>query len=145
MYSTWVTVLSYHCWIWLRANTWWKERTKRKLLTAKFLAGMRGMHDMLINGKTDLSKDINSVASNPAGGDKKQTLSILEEASEERQMMWIKTSFWTNTFKKYYNIVWFPAESIEQRGLSNQWQSSAQTLVLKSRLWDLQTRMQQDF
>lgn len=37
---------------------------------------MRGMHDSLINEKTDLSKDINSVAFNPAGGDKKQMFSI---------------------------------------------------------------------
>lgn len=50
---------------------------KEKLFTAKFLDGMSGMHDSLINEKTDGSNEANSAASNPAEEDRHSMVSIL--------------------------------------------------------------------
>lgn len=50
---------------------------KELLFTAKLLGGISGMHDLLINEKTDGSKEANSAASNPSEEDKHHRVSIL--------------------------------------------------------------------
>lgn len=57
---------------------------KRRLLTAKLLDGMSGMHDSLINEKTGGSKEANSAGSNPAEGDRNRWSVFSKKGTEQR-------------------------------------------------------------